>query len=425
MQILPKLQFGQSLAGFFSYGSISLVGIFLSIILLTIFFGRFFCGFICPMGAVMDFTFFVRSKIKKRPFTFLPNRSFRMVIPGLILILFWFGLTLPFGELEPYSLFVSGPFLSLLILILTVFRGRAFCNSICPTGLVLKLFSGQSIFGFTLDKKTCLSCGACQKVCPASCLDSVNKTVDYGRCLVCLECASVCPNGSLKYSLPKAPNMGRRRFLRLAGTGALVTGAYLTGENLRSAIFNEPEPVPILPPGALSLAHLNAHCSLCHTCVRACPNLALDSSHSTSLILTGKPVLDPYKGFCQYDCLVCGEVCPTGALLPLSVATKKLTRLGLAKLNRLECVVVKNGTSCGACAELCPTGAVQMSPGPSGRDEPTMNIDYCIGCGACQKACPVRPVAAIEVQGLTFQQTAKPPVVEEHDDLSLTNDFPF
>jgi ferredoxin len=54
-----------------------------------------------------------------------------------------------------------------------------------------------------------------------------------------------------------------------------------------------------------------------------------------------------------------------------------------------------------------------------------MDTDYCIGCGACQKACPVRPVAAIVVEGLTVQQTAKPPKVEITEDITLTDDFPF
>jgi formate hydrogenlyase subunit 6/NADH:ubiquinone oxidoreductase subunit I len=135
--------------------------------------------------------------------------------------------------------------------------------------------------------------------------------------------------------------------------------------------------------------------------------------------------VDAYEGFCQYDCVLCGQVCPTGALLPLSVEAKRLSRLGLASFNRSECVVVINGTSCGACAELCPTGAVRMDMGPSGREEPTMSLDYCIGCGACQKACPVRPVAAIVVGGLVIQQTAKAPAVIVYEDVIMEEEFPF
>ncbi|MDR0620735.1 MAG: 4Fe-4S binding protein [Deltaproteobacteria bacterium] len=425
--ILPKIQFGQSMAGFFSHGALTSVVIFLTLAALTLIFGRFFCGFLCPLGALMDLTVFVRSKVKRRPFTYVPSRLYRIFLPALLLIAFWIGFPYPYSQLEPYSLFVSGHELLLLVILLAVFKGRAYCELLCPTGLVLRLFSNQSLLAFRLDQASCLNCGACQKACPASCLDAPNKSVDRGRCLLCLECASVCPNGSLKYGLAKGekPRPGRRGFIKLAGAAALAAGAHFTGEGLRAKTFGQPEKNPILPPGALSLAHFNAHCTLCHTCVSACPNRALQPSHSTTPVLTAKPLLSPYDGFCQYDCLVCGQVCPSGALLPLSLDSKHVTRLGLAALDRPECVVVKNGTSCGACAELCPTGAVRMAPGPSGRDEPTMDQDYCVGCGACQKACPVRPIAAIVVTGLTIQQTAKVPKVVITEDLTLTDDFPF
>jgi ferredoxin len=169
---------------------------------------------------------------------------------------------------------------------------------------------------------------------------------------------------------------------------------------------------------------MGAHCTGCQTCVRACPNEAINSAWGPPSIM-GKPVLDPYRGFCQYDCVLCGRICPTGALVPLSPEAKRLTRLGWASLDRPECLVVKQGNACGACAELCPTGAVSMLPGPSGRNEPTLRPEYCIGCGACQKACPVRPVSAIVVRGLLVHQTAKAPIVEITEDAVLGDDFPF
>ena len=300
----------------------------------------------------MDLTFFVRSKVKKRPFTYAPSRLFWMDLPALFLIVFWIGFSYPYSLLEPYSLFVSGHAFLLLVILLAVFKGRAFCDRYCPTGLVLRLLANQSLFAFNLEPATCLNCGACQRACPTSCLNAPAKTVDRGRCLICLECASVCPNGSLKYGLAHSdqPRPGRRGFLKLAGAAALAAGAHFTGEDIRAKIFGQPDEKPILPPGALSLAHFNAHCTHCHTCVSACPNRALQPSHSTTPILVAKPLLSPYDGFCQYDCLVCGQVCPTGALLPLSLESKRVTRLGLAALNRPECVVIKNGTICGACA---------------------------------------------------------------------------
>jgi formate hydrogenlyase subunit 6/NADH:ubiquinone oxidoreductase subunit I len=136
-------------------------------------------------------------------------------------------------------------------------------------------------------------------------------------------------------------------------------------------------------------------------------------------------VLDAYEGFCQYDCVLCGQVCPTGALIKLTVERKRVARLGVVVFNKLECVIFRNHTSCGACAELCPTGAVSMAPQPSGPDAPVINDKLCVGCGACQKVCPVRPISAILVRGLLIQQTAEKPVKVVTEDATLEEAFPF
>jgi ferredoxin len=274
----------------------------------------------------------------------------------------------------------------------------------------------------------CLGCGACERVCAASCVDGTNKALDRGRCLMCLDCLAVCPNGSLTWGpIPAAPAASRRSFFGRVALGALAVGSYLAPETLRAKTFGQPQGdcVPVLPPGALSLAHFGAHCSACHACVRVCPNQALVPSDCVHPALWGHPVLDAYQGFCQYECVLCTQICPTGALTPLTVEAKRQTRLGLVAFDRLECVVVKNDTSCGACAELCPTGAVSMAPGPSGREEPHVRENLCVGCGACQQACPVRPVSAILVDGLLTQQTAALPVRVKIEDAVLTEDFPF
>lgn len=434
LQIFPKIQFGQQAAGLFSQGSTLSLVVFLVFAVLTVFSGRLFCGFLCPLGALMDLALFLRQKTKKRHFSHLPDRPWRVVAPLAFLAAFWLGFTMFYGHAEPYSLLLSGsPTILFLIVALALARGRAFCNSLCPAGLILRFLAKRPKISLFLKKDVCRGCGACRRVCPASCLDVKEKAIDYGRCLVCLECAAVCPDGALKYGvrptlLSKAGSPvkeDRRRFLRLTGAAVLAGGAYLTPAGLRAKLLPPPDVSPILPPGALSLARLNANCTLCRTCIRACPNEALKISQAKTPLLAGKPVISPYEGFCQHECVVCGEVCPTGALRPLSAEEKKISRLGLAKLNLQECVVIKNGTSCGACAEICPTGSVNMVTGASGREEPAMSPDYCIGCGACQFVCPVRPTAAIVVEGLSVQQTAKPPVVVVTDDAVMGEEFPF
>ncbi|MDR2353458.1 MAG: 4Fe-4S dicluster domain-containing protein [Deltaproteobacteria bacterium] len=439
-EILMKIQFGQVLAAFFSAGALYAVWIFVIYLILTCLWGRLFCGFLCPLGFLMDLVVLLREKSRPLKYRFLPNRPWRYFVPLTAVVLFWIGFTLPFGWLEPYSIFASksliyeGPGLILgLVLLLAYLRGRAFCNSLCPTGFVLRLFAKFSLYRINISK-SCLNCKVCEKKCAASLINVREKVVDFDRCVVCFTCLDACPNGSITFSRVKSqenledssPKLVRRSFLRQAGLGALTGLAFVTPDTLRGETLSLPASTPILPPGALSLAHLSAHCTLCHSCVRVCPNEALIVSRTGGPSLFNKPVLDPYQGFCQYECVLCTEICPTGALINLSVEEKKYFRLGVVHLHLNQCIVVKNKTSCGACAELCPTGAVYMEKGQTNLFEPKLRRPLCIGCGACQKACPVRPVSPIWVVGLKFQDmfASRPIQIHQPDEIP-EEEFPF
>ncbi len=112
---------------------------------------------------------------------------------------------------------------------------------------------------------------------------------------------------------------------------------------------------------------------------------------------------------CEFTCNNCSQVCPAGALLPLTVKAKQRTRIGLAEYHPDLCIAVVDGTECGACAEHCPTGALRMVPGPNGARIPALTAELCIGCGSCQYACPVVPLAAIRVNGIAVQEEARTP----------------
>jgi ferredoxin len=181
-----------------------------------------------------------------------------------------------------------------------------------------------------------------------------------------------------------------------------------------------------MPPGARQRDRFLSRCTACQLCVSACPSHVLESSFLEYAAVSGfmKPRLNFNKSFCNINCTVCTGVCPDGALLPLTVAQKQTTRLGLAVFDHRECIIYRDGTACGACAEHCPTAALQIKPTGLFRDPlPVVDGQYCIGCGACQYACPALPKKAITVSGLKTHETAR--VLKQEKVRAADGDFPF
>ena len=137
-----------------------------------------------------------------------------------------------------------------------------------------------------------------------------------------------------------------------------------------------------------------------------------------------QPTVSFEKGFCNFDCTVCGDVCPNGAILPISVEQKHLTHMGYVVFIEENCIVYTDGTSCGACSEHCPTQAVAMVPYKDGLTIPHVNKEICVGCGGCEYVCPARPFRAIYIEGNPVQKEAKPFKESEEHKVEI-DDFGF
>ncbi|OUO96092.1 4Fe-4S binding protein [Barnesiella sp. An22] len=315
---------------------------------------------------------------------------------------------------------------TLVVIVVLAWRnGRTYCNTICPVGTTLGLLSRFSFFRPAIDTTKCNGCQSCARNCKASCIDAKNHAIDYSRCVVCMDCLNRCTQHAIHYvprtRLPKnkktaeakapAPeakgNNSRREFLTL--TGVLAGSALLKAQEMKvdgglAAIEEKKIPkraTPITPPGSLSASHLAQHCTACQLCITNCPNQVLRPSGN--LITFMQPEMSYERGYCRPECTRCSEVCPTGAIRPITVAEKSSIQIGHAVWVKANCIPLTDGVSCGNCARHCPVGAIQMvASDPAVADSPkipVVNTERCIGCGTCENLCPARPFSAIYVEG--------------------------
>jgi len=348
----------------------------------------------------------------------------------------------------PWFLFIYTLLVFITIGYLSYRRGRLFCNLICPVGTFLGVFSKKALFRVNINSHSCTKCGKCSSVCKSECINLKTHSIDYTRCVTCYNCLTVCEDDAINYNAFKPvliqpskekdldkSGMSRRSaissLLLLTASSTILakskdSGEYevVDGEKLKLSIRKN----TVSPPGSVGVKRFNSLCTACGLCISACPtNVLQPSLDEYGVYGLMQPFMDyAHSGFCNFDCNRCGEICPTGAILPLSIEDKQTTQLGKAIFVRDNCVVYRDETACGACSEHCPTKAVDMVPYKNGLVIPEVNQDICIGCGACEHPCPVDyPHKAIYIEGNKEHARAQKPVEIESSHKALEEDFPF
>jgi len=282
-------------------------------------------------------------------------------------------------------------------------------------------------------------------------------SVDMSRCVDCFNCISSCKKDAIHYrrnpffvkqktasAADIETSKSRRTFIATSATvAASLPVAVLNArqnqfrqrrrsQNILNANFNQYDDVnttdyqgPVTPPGSLSITHFKNKCTACHLCVTRCPSDVLRPAgleYGFSYLL--KPRMAFVDSFCNYACTVCGDVCPTGAIQPITEEEKKTIQVGIARFCVDLCIVNTEETDCGACSEHCPTQAVHMIPYKGTLTIPQVEPDLCIGCGGCESICPVHPRRAIIVEANKVHLTAEKPEEGEKLDVKL-DEFGF
>jgi polyferredoxin len=445
--------------------------IYASIILVITFaLGRAFCGWICPLGAFLDFISWVRSmafrifRKKERERDPSPIRYIKYGILAAVFILAVAGIQLAWF-FDPITIFVrtfsfnvhpaingiidagfvyllratdypegleslyntlregflslsvpkfshTGAILALLgaILFLSLVKRRFWCRHLCPLGATLALPAKFSLL--KRDVHECdTNCGVCKNICRMNAISGDN-SYRPEECILCFDCVDLCPNEKSTFSFRRhasAAAVDRQRGALLSRSEfiAMAIGAFFSVPGIAAATPLKPEapkkpPRPgttslIRPPGSLPEEEFIQRCIRCGNCMKVCPtNVLQPSTTGTGVGGAWVPVMDTRRGYCEYQCNLCGQVCPTDAIRKLPLRRKQKVQIGIAQFDKKICIPYAKGENCIVCEEHCPVPEKAIRVRESlvkGKmvKLPYVVPDLCIGCAICELKCPTEP----------------------------------
>lgn len=406
---------------------------------LTFVFGRFFCGWICPFGAIHEFISWLAGTGHNRS-TDIDRSKLRLkyLILLFLLIAAVAGTALG-GWLDPFALLTrsaagavdpsisvlllhshsiariaAGPVLIgsifLAVILLNAWKRRFFCNALCPLGALYGLASRFSLMRMEASSD-CSECHACQSRCFYG--DGPGKTYMKSECVACLACVETCPRESVQISFGWPSNTNRSnldlRRRQLLGSASLALAfAALPKAALQAEPRAKARHSFLRPPGAVKEETFLARCARCGQCVKSCPTSFIQPAEFEAG-LTGMwtPVLNAQAGYCEYGCNLCTKACPTGAIEQLTLPRKQAFKLGTATVDKSRCLTYTDESNCTVCVDKCPVPGKplrfrQVDPQDSrGQLVSIRQVyvvpDLCTGCGICEHLCPRGGAPAITI----------------------------
>ncbi|MBN1393726.1 MAG: 4Fe-4S binding protein [Pirellulales bacterium] len=440
----------------------------LVVVFLTLVLGRFFCGWICPLGTLLDCFHRILRPIARRtnrlsggaPSRLRPVRYILLIVV-LAAAVFSFPLV---GLVDPFALLFRGmtfwgdpalhevayagferldgrwgaesiePFVveHLLPFRANVFRlagvsaailasifalelvaRRFWCRYLCPLGAMLGLLGRWSPIK-RLPAGTCKSCNRCAELCR---MDALSDGLSAEDCTLCMDCVDLCPRGIARFaprrpsSNPRPVDLSRRGALAGLAVGAAIPALAAAARAFRP---REKDPYLLRPPGVDDEDSFLDLCVRCGECMKVCPTGVLQPAVLESGVEgMFSPRLVPRfvfeQTYCELNCTLCGQVCPSGAIPRLSEQAKLARPIGKAYIDHDRCLPWGKETPCIRCEEMCPvpekaikilnTYTIVNADGFELEiQQPYVDRELCVGCGICESNCPVEGPSAIRVR---------------------------
>ncbi len=418
----------------------------LLILIPTIFLGRFFCGWVCPLGSLNHWIseipgerlqrkgkrkiesnrykkyqrikyyilfFFLAASVTGTlqvglldPLPLLARSLGTVVLPtthtAAIGLLHWISswgiaplsyaaqhvydgislLLLSFRQVHFHAILTLAAFFA-LILIFNRVHTRFWCRAICPLGALLGIFSRFAIFGLEKDESTCDQCGLCLLSCQGGDNPDVGAAWRQPECQLCLNCQAVCPQGSLKFKF--FPNLKAG-----ADNPASTQKVDISRRKLVASVAGGLVLAPLLRSGDAFAAN------------------------SDPLLIRppGATAEDDFLARC-IRCGQCMRVCPNNALHPtlFQAGLEGLwTPLLIPRIGYCE-------PTCTLCGQVCPTGAIEQltmkqkvgdkETAPNRIGTAFIDRGRCLpwamgrSCIVCEEWCPTSPKAVYLKEEIT------------------------
>jgi len=352
----------------------------------TLFLGRFFCGWVCPLGTLQHFVGNMKSEAKRGKLRVESNRYKRwqtlkyvVLLAGLVAA--FFG-SMAVGWLDPFSLLVRSLGLSILpafnyavgavlaplehshiaavqsfgigvhdilqallldfhqphfaqaqafgLLFLAILAAglrvtRFWCRALCPLGALLGAISRWSIFGLHKGSGACDQCLRCLLHCQGG--DDPIGGVPWRKseCLMCMNCVGSCPHSALQFRFFRREKEVASPDLgrRRTVTGLAAGAAIVPLMRANTGLGKYRYDRLLRPPGAVDESDFLSRCIRCGECMKVCPNNALQPTlEEAGLAGLWTPTLVPRIGYCEPSCVLCSEACPTGAIWQITQQEK-------------------------------------------------------------------------------------------------------